>query len=173
MQHVDSYVALVSNLIGHLRVPLCLCFKASLTAKPFSWKWLICMKMKLHAQLIFIRMVSHLDSFWNRETRELGNGLFRINTVGHRWSIQYGEARDWGTKDFNFAENYLPLPPMRRRWLTMQQFVLQYIKVALGRKWPRYFFFLFGGIKFTHAQYINRFDTAEIRRLDRHRNSFG
>ena len=36
---------------------------------------LICMKMKLHAELIFIWKVSHLDSFWNRGTRELGNGL--------------------------------------------------------------------------------------------------
>ena len=33
------------------------------------------MRMKLHAELIFIRKVSHLDSFWNRGTRELGNGL--------------------------------------------------------------------------------------------------
>ena len=39
---------------------------------------LICMKMKLHvhAELIFIWKVSHLDSFWNRGTRELGYGLF-------------------------------------------------------------------------------------------------
>ena len=36
---------------------------------------LICMKMKLHAELIIIWKVSHLDSFWNRDTRELGNGL--------------------------------------------------------------------------------------------------
>ena len=36
---------------------------------------LICMKMKLRAELIFIRKVSHLDSLWNRGTRELGNGL--------------------------------------------------------------------------------------------------
>ena len=36
---------------------------------------LICMKMKLHAELIFIWKVSHLDSFWSRDTRELGNGL--------------------------------------------------------------------------------------------------
>ena len=34
------------------------------------------MKMKLHAELIFIWKVSHLDSFWNRGIRELGNGLF-------------------------------------------------------------------------------------------------
>ena len=37
---------------------------------------LICMRMKLHTELIFIWKVSHLDSFWNRGTRELGNGLF-------------------------------------------------------------------------------------------------
>ena len=36
---------------------------------------LICMKMKLHAELIFIWKVSHLDSFWKRDTRGLGNGL--------------------------------------------------------------------------------------------------
>ena len=36
----------------------------------------------------------------------------------------------------------------------MQHFVLQYFQVALGREWPS-FFFLFGGTKFTHAQYIN------------------
>ena len=35
------------------------------------------MRMKLHAELIFIWKVSHLDSFWNRGTRELGNGLLR------------------------------------------------------------------------------------------------
>ena len=37
---------------------------------------LIYMRMKLHAELIFIWKVSHLDSFWSRGTRELGNGLF-------------------------------------------------------------------------------------------------
>ena len=36
---------------------------------------LIYMKMKLHAELIFIWKVSHLDSFWNRGTKELGNGV--------------------------------------------------------------------------------------------------
>ena len=35
----------------------------------------------------------------------------------------------------------------------MQQFVLQNVQVALGREWPS--FFLFGGTKFTHAQYNN------------------
>ena len=36
----------------------------------------------------------------------------------------------------------------------MQQYVLQYVKVALRQKWPSFFFF-FGGTKFTHAPYIN------------------
>ena len=33
------------------------------------------MRMKLHAGLIFICKVLHLDSFWNRGTKELGNNL--------------------------------------------------------------------------------------------------
>ena len=37
---------------------------------------LICRKKTLHAELIFIWKVSHLDSLWNRGTRELGNGLY-------------------------------------------------------------------------------------------------
>ena len=36
----------------------------------------------------------------------------------------------------------------------MQQYVLQYVQVALRQKWPSFFFF-FGRTKFTHAQYIN------------------
>ena len=44
---------------------------------------LICMKMKLHAELIFIWKVSHLDSFWNRGTRELGNGLLALHLLRH------------------------------------------------------------------------------------------
>ena len=35
----------------------------------------------------------------------------------------------------------------------MQQYVLQYVQVALGQ-WPS-FFFLFGWTNFTHAQCIN------------------
>ena len=42
----------------------------------------------------------------------------------------------------------------RRRRLTMQQYVLQYVQVALRQIWPSFFFFL-GGTKFTHVQYIN------------------
>ena len=41
---------------------------------------LIYMKMKLHAELIFILKVSHLDSVSYPGTRELGNGLFNLST---------------------------------------------------------------------------------------------
>ena len=36
----------------------------------------------------------------------------------------------------------------------MQQYLLQYVQVALGRELPGFFFFI-GGTKFTHVQYIN------------------
>jgi len=36
----------------------------------------------------------------------------------------------------------------------MEQYVLQYVQVALGREWPSFSPFL-GGRTFTHAQYIN------------------
>ena len=68
--------------ISHFRVPLCLCFKASLSAKTILMKMtLICMKMKLHAELIFIWKASHVDSLWNRGTSELGNGLLNYNNA--------------------------------------------------------------------------------------------
>ena len=57
------------------------------------------------------------------------------------------------TKDFHFAKNY-PLMETRGRRLTMQQYVLQYVQVTLGREWPSFLFF-FGGTEFTYAQYIN------------------
>ena len=34
-----------------------------------------CSFIFMQIKVLFIRMVSHLDSFWNRGTRELGNGL--------------------------------------------------------------------------------------------------
>ena len=37
-----------------------------------------CSFIFMQIKLIFIRMVSHLDSLWNRGTRELGNGLLPI-----------------------------------------------------------------------------------------------
>ena len=55
----DHSIDLCLVTIGHFRVPLCLCFNASLSTKPFLWKWLlICMKIKLHVELIFaLRLV--------------------------------------------------------------------------------------------------------------------
>ena len=35
-----------------------------------------CSFILMQIKVIFITMVSHLDSLWNRGTRELGNGLF-------------------------------------------------------------------------------------------------
>ena len=65
-------------IIGHFRVLLCLCFETSLSAKPFTWKWV------LHAnQRHFIRMVLHLDSLWNKGTRELRNGLLFLSEIRH------------------------------------------------------------------------------------------
>ena len=63
------------KVIGHFRVFLCLCFKTSLSAKPFIWKWV------LHAVSFSCKSISHLDSLWNRGTRELGNGLFEQTLV--------------------------------------------------------------------------------------------
>ena len=47
-----------------------------------------CSFILMQIKLIFIRMVSHLDSFWNRGTRELGNGLI--------WSRKWSWHREGG-----------------------------------------------------------------------------
>ena len=39
----------------------------------------------MQIKVIFIRMVPHLDSLWNRGTRELGNGLFLSNFPPFLW----------------------------------------------------------------------------------------
>ena len=61
--------------IGHFRVPLCLCFKASLSAKPFIWKW-VWFECKWNCMQNSFSYRKGFDSFWHRGTRELGNGLF-------------------------------------------------------------------------------------------------
>ena len=40
------------------------------------------MKMKLHGELIFIWKISHLGSFWNWGSRELGIGLLAEISIG-------------------------------------------------------------------------------------------
>ena len=71
------YAHLHINSIGHFRVPSDVpLFQSESECETILMKMtLICMKMKLHAELIFIWQVSHLHSFWNRGTRELRNGL--------------------------------------------------------------------------------------------------
>ena len=64
-----------------------------------------CMKMELYAELIFIRNVLHLDSFWNRGRRELGKGLLFYYTLNEKkteviflflhWQQATQRARTW------------------------------------------------------------------------------
>ena len=67
-----------------------------------------CSFIFMQIKVISIRMVSHLDSFWNRGTRELGNGL--LNT---RWKYKQTiclphfdrfQIKKWGA-----TLNFLPL----------------------------------------------------------------
>ena len=54
-------------------VPL---FQSESKCEPFHMKMSsACSFILMQIKVIFIRMVSHLDSLWNRGTRELGNGL--------------------------------------------------------------------------------------------------
>ncbi len=41
----EYYAQITFVWIGHFRVTLYLCFKTRLRAKPFKWKWVICLKM--------------------------------------------------------------------------------------------------------------------------------
>ena len=47
----------------------------------------------MQIKVIFIRIVSHLDSLWNRGTRELGNGL--IGRASNFHNILIGSNYDW------------------------------------------------------------------------------
>ena len=66
--------------IGHFRVAFCL-FQNESKCEIFHMKMsMICIRMDLWVKLISIWKVSHLDSFWNRGKRQLGNGLFCCDT---------------------------------------------------------------------------------------------
>ena len=67
--------------IDHFQVPLCLCVKKSLNAKPSSWKWLDLHENETVGGTHFIWMVSH----WNRGTRELRNGPLKHPKSASRW----------------------------------------------------------------------------------------
>ena len=63
-QLINSWHRACNGLFLSSLVPL---FQSESTCETILMKMtLICMKMKLHAELIFIWKVSHLDSFWNR-----------------------------------------------------------------------------------------------------------
>ena len=57
-------------------LPLC---QNESSCKTFDMKMsLICMKRDVQVKHIFIRIVSHLDSFWHRGKQELVNGLLNF-----------------------------------------------------------------------------------------------
>ena len=60
-----------------------------------------CSFIFMQIKVIFIRMVSHLDSLWNRGTRELRNGLF--TPTNQMWKFVFT------TLDKNWIEHVLYL----------------------------------------------------------------
>ena len=79
--------------INHFRNSLVPLFQGESKCETILMKMtLICMKMKLHAELIFVWKVSHLDSLWNRGTRELVNGLLCVIAQPARLSNYTGQA---------------------------------------------------------------------------------
>ena len=80
--------------------------------------------------------------------------LSGMSVSGKRLYVEYSIWRTEILRDegLKFCEKLSANGTGRRR-LTMQQFMLQYVQVALGQEWPS-FFVLFGGTKFMHTQYI-------------------
>ena len=77
----NCIVFIITNKIGHFRVLFPGSSCASVLKRVYKCK-IFHMKMSsacsfifMQIKVIFIRMVSHLDSLWNRGTRELGNDL--------------------------------------------------------------------------------------------------
>ena len=108
---------------------------------------LICMKMKLHAELIFTWKVSHSDSFWNRGTRELGNGLLVQCSV--TWSADSINSRRWNSHQN--ASEILPrvMSTVTKPWRH---------DIEVGRAWKR-------GCHFSHlfeVKYTLKSDTKNF-----------
>ena len=62
--------------IGHFWVLLCLCFQNESKCETIYMKMSsACSFIFMQINVIFIRMVLHLDLLWNRGTWKLGNGL--------------------------------------------------------------------------------------------------
>ena len=69
-----------------------------------------CSFIFMQIKVIFIRMVLHLDSLWNRGTRELGNGLFIESEANQRDKHHARQtsrklSHDW----LNFASEWLTI----------------------------------------------------------------
>ena len=82
---ISPFITFTSDLttwrLRHLRVLMCLCFKTSLSAKPFTWKW------ALHA------VSFSYDPPWNRGIRELGNALLQL--FQYAWSMERIHMTSW------------------------------------------------------------------------------
>ena len=58
-----------------------------------------CSFIFLQIKVIFIRMVSHLDSLWDRGTRDLGNGLLAsLNSFGSKISFELSTQNEVNNK---------------------------------------------------------------------------
>ena len=72
--------------IGHFRVLLCLCFKTSLSAKPFIWKWvLICILLYFHANQSHF----HKNTFALRLVLNQRHKGTRKWPIDHKFSMGY------------------------------------------------------------------------------------
>ena len=89
-------------------------FKTSLSAKQGSWCESFHMKMSsacsfifMQIKVIFIRIVSHLDSLWNRGTRRLANGLFPLGEVlaGNHGLVAVFTIQSAKVHDYNYHDS--------------------------------------------------------------------
>ena len=70
-------IAVINRPFPRSLVPL---FQNESKCETFHMKMsFACSFIFMQIKVIFIRMVSHLDSFWNRGARELGNGLLKLH----------------------------------------------------------------------------------------------
>ena len=95
-----------------------------------------CSFIFVQIKVIFIRMVSHLDSLWNRGTRELGNGLLQVWRVHCPINAQIGlhvtdvfrlkkpwnsdEGLDWKISSKFIAVNWLKFTNYWNLFTTIQ-----------------------------------------------------
>ena len=97
---------------------------------------MICVKMRLHAELIFIWKVSHLDSFSHGSTRELRNGLFGVLSLHYLIQVwRYATSGWWEYCRFfqmecsHQAGEFALAPPARAVSLVLTVWFSQLLKV--------------------------------------------